>query len=227
MNFALSSLPSSSPPALIVSAYLVNSKRPRLIVEQPSAAFIRASGKCAECHRNLQYSIVHEFEMSKHAAKGVTCLDMPSGGAETSGNESLHFCHQREVDGGQLPVLSRNHLSAVPPQPARGGIVGGGRGRHGFLRRNKSLCRTISQPGGVKRPAHPLTRLEGGAAPKAAVTVATVSANQTKTAPSAIARPPHAAHVVGGTRAPASTCGQSISARTIRNWKFTPNRSTA
>ena len=60
---------------LIVSAYLVNSKRPRLIVEQPSAAFIRASGKCAECHRNLQYSIVHEFEMSKHAEKGVTCLD--------------------------------------------------------------------------------------------------------------------------------------------------------
>ena len=60
---------------LIVSAYLVNSKRPRLIVEQPSAAFIRASGKCAECHRNLQYSIVHEFEMSRHAEKGVTCLD--------------------------------------------------------------------------------------------------------------------------------------------------------
>jgi cytochrome c553 len=46
--------------ALIVSAYLVNSKRPRVQVEQPSADFVQASGKCAECHRNNQYSIVHE-----------------------------------------------------------------------------------------------------------------------------------------------------------------------
>ena len=48
--------------ALIISAYLVNSRRPRVVVEQPSAAFVRASGKCAECHLNTQYSIVHEFE---------------------------------------------------------------------------------------------------------------------------------------------------------------------
>ena len=60
---------------LIVSAYLVNSKRPRIVVDQPNADYIKASGKCAECHRNNQYSIVHEYEMSKHAQKGVTCLD--------------------------------------------------------------------------------------------------------------------------------------------------------
>ena len=36
---------------LIVAAYLVNSKRPRVVVEQPSAALVSASGKCAECHR--------------------------------------------------------------------------------------------------------------------------------------------------------------------------------
>src|ERR1041385_4322384 len=61
--------------SLIVSAYLINSRRPRVVVEQPSAAFVRASGKCAECHLNTQYSIVHEFEMSAHAKKGINCLD--------------------------------------------------------------------------------------------------------------------------------------------------------
>jgi len=60
---------------LIVAAYLVNSQRPSIVVDQPNVAFIKASGKCAECHRNNQYSIVHEYEMSKHAQKGVTCLD--------------------------------------------------------------------------------------------------------------------------------------------------------
>jgi hydroxylamine dehydrogenase len=35
---------------LIVSAFLVNRARPRVEVEQPSADFVRASGKCAECH---------------------------------------------------------------------------------------------------------------------------------------------------------------------------------
>ena len=46
---------------LIVSAYLVNSQRPRIVVDQPNVDFIKASGKCAECHRNNQYSIVHEY----------------------------------------------------------------------------------------------------------------------------------------------------------------------
>ncbi len=56
--------------ALMISAYLLNSRRPRTEVEQPSAAFVRATGKCAECHINSQYSVVHEFEMSAHARKG-------------------------------------------------------------------------------------------------------------------------------------------------------------
>jgi hypothetical protein len=39
--------------AMIVSAYLLHSRRPRSEVEQPTAAFVRATGKCAECHLNL------------------------------------------------------------------------------------------------------------------------------------------------------------------------------
>ena len=61
--------------ALIISAFLINRARPRGETEQRSAEFVRASGKCAECHSRLQYSVVHEYEMSRHAQQGVNCLD--------------------------------------------------------------------------------------------------------------------------------------------------------
>ena len=61
--------------ALILGAFLINRARPRVETEQPGGSFVRASGKCAECHARLQYSVVHEYEMSKHAQKGVNCLE--------------------------------------------------------------------------------------------------------------------------------------------------------
>src|SRR6476646_4954838 len=61
--------------ALIVSAFLINRKRPSVETAQPTADFVRASGKCAECHARLQYSVGHEYEMPPHAKKGVNCLD--------------------------------------------------------------------------------------------------------------------------------------------------------
>ncbi|HUJ16126.1 MAG TPA: multiheme c-type cytochrome [Thermoanaerobaculia bacterium] len=61
--------------ALIVAAFIINSLRPRVETQQPTAASVRASGKCAECHARETPAIVHEYEMSRHAARGVNCLD--------------------------------------------------------------------------------------------------------------------------------------------------------
>src|ERR1700722_19567213 len=61
--------------ALILAAFLINRARPQVETEQPSADLVRATGKCAECHARAQYSVVHEYEMSAHARKGVNCLD--------------------------------------------------------------------------------------------------------------------------------------------------------
>ena len=61
--------------ALILSAFLLHRARPRAEVDQPTADFIKATGKCAECHANQQYSVVYEYELSKHAEKGISCLD--------------------------------------------------------------------------------------------------------------------------------------------------------
>ena len=65
--------------ALIFAALIINNSRPTVetggAVGQPAAQFIRATGKCAECHRRETSSIVHQYEMSRHSVKGVTCLE--------------------------------------------------------------------------------------------------------------------------------------------------------
>jgi hydroxylamine dehydrogenase len=60
---------------LVLGGFLINRQRPRVETDQPGAAFVRATGKCAECHTQQQYSVVHEYELSVHAQKGVNCLD--------------------------------------------------------------------------------------------------------------------------------------------------------
>jgi hydroxylamine dehydrogenase len=61
--------------ALVVAAMLVNVRRPFAERTQPSATLARATGKCADCHRRETSAIIHEFERSQHAAKGINCMD--------------------------------------------------------------------------------------------------------------------------------------------------------
>jgi hydroxylamine dehydrogenase len=61
--------------ALIVAAFIINSRRPPIETQQPAAANIRASGKCGECHSRETPAITQEYAMSRHAARGVNCLD--------------------------------------------------------------------------------------------------------------------------------------------------------
>ena len=61
--------------ALLVGALLVHQRRPRVEREQPTADLVRATGKCASCHREETGAIVEEYESSRHAAAGINCLD--------------------------------------------------------------------------------------------------------------------------------------------------------
>ena len=151
--------------ALILSAYLINSRRPRVIVEQPSAAFVRASGKCAECHLNTQYAVVHEFEMSAHAKKGLNCLDChqaAQGQRSTNHNgfiittavtpANCRACHEAIYQ----QFLHSRHAAASWAAVA---------GDKDFTAEQVAFGEQY-QPGGVRRPPHPLTTLEGQAATK-------------------------------------------------------------
>jgi hydroxylamine dehydrogenase len=61
--------------ALIVAAFLVNARRPKTERSEPTPALVEATGKCAECHRHETPAIIDQFERSRHAVKGVNCLD--------------------------------------------------------------------------------------------------------------------------------------------------------
>src|SRR3954468_22592500 len=76
---------------LMVGALLINRARPRPETEQPTASFVRATGKCAECHTRQQYSVVHEYEMSRHAQRGITCLDCHQPAASQHGEAHPGF----------------------------------------------------------------------------------------------------------------------------------------
>src|ERR1043166_1953717 len=112
MNFRAVFIAITIATALILAAYLVNSRRPRVIVEQPSAAFVRASGKCAECHLNAQYSIVHEFEMSSHAKKNVNCLDCHQVAQRQKGTNHNGFV----INTGVTPANCRTCHEAIYEQ---------------------------------------------------------------------------------------------------------------
>jgi nitrate/TMAO reductase-like tetraheme cytochrome c subunit len=149
--------------ALILGAFLVNRARPKVETEQPTADFVRASGKCAECHARLQYSVVHEYEMSAHAKKGITCLDchQPSEGQQkkdhhgfvisthlTAGN--CRSCHE----GVYQEFLHSRHAA-----PSWAAIYG----EKGLTPEQVAFSEQF-QPGGTKRPPHPFVNAEGGAA---------------------------------------------------------------
>src|SRR5512142_799912 len=60
---------------LVGAGYTVNRLRPARDVERASAAEVKATGRCAECHRLQTAGIVKQYEDSQHARAGVTCLD--------------------------------------------------------------------------------------------------------------------------------------------------------
>jgi len=149
--------------ALILSAFLLHRARPRVEVDQPRADFVKATGKCAECHANQQYSVVHEYELSKHAEKGISCLDchQPQQGQQkkehngfvitagiTPGN--CRPCHE------QIYQEFQRSRHAAPSWAAVFGEKG--------LAPEQADFAEKYHPGYVKRPANALAQLEGPSA---------------------------------------------------------------
>jgi hydroxylamine dehydrogenase len=148
---------------LIVAGFLVNRARPKAETQQPTADFVRASGKCAECHARLHYSVVHEYEMSAHAKKGINCLDchQPVAGQQkvdhhgftisahlTAGN--CRSCHEE---------IYQEFLRSRHAAPSWAAV----HGEQGLSPEQVSFSEQF-QPGGTKRPPNPLVAAEGKAA---------------------------------------------------------------
>ena len=149
--------------SLILAALIINSRRPAVETSQPTPEFIRATGKCAECHRRETAAVVVEFEQSRHAATGVNCLDchksqdgqkdMEHRGfviAERVTAKNCNQCHTTEYQ----QFLRSRHAA-----PAYAAILGD----EPFTTEQVEFSEQFHK-GAVKRPANALARLEGEAA---------------------------------------------------------------
>ena len=149
---------------LIITGFLINRARPKVETGQPSEALVRASGKCAECHIRQQYSVVHEYEMSVHAQKGVNCLDCHQPAQNQQGHEHHGFVITTKLTAGNCrschegiyQEFLRSRHAAVS-----WAAVYGEQG----LKPEQVAFSEQYQPGGVKgRAQHPFVTLEGGSA---------------------------------------------------------------
>jgi hypothetical protein len=149
--------------ALIISAFLVNRARPAVESGQPSASLARATGKCAECHAQQQYAIVHEFEMSRHAQKGINCLDCHQP-ADGQGRKEHHgFVISTKLTAGNCrschESIYQEFLRSRHAAPSWAAVYG-----QAGLKPEQVEFSERFQPGGTRRPPHPLVGLEGQSA---------------------------------------------------------------
>ncbi len=149
--------------ALILSGFLINRARPKADTEQPTADFVRASGKCAECHARLQYSVVHEYEMSAHAKKGVNCLDCHQPGQGQEKKDHHGFVISAHLTAGNCRSchegIYQEFLHSRHAAPSWAAIDG----EKGLTPQQVSFSEQF-QPGGTRRPPHPFVTAEGGSA---------------------------------------------------------------
>ena len=149
---------------LIVAAFLINRARPKTETGGPSSEFVRASGKCAECHSRTQYSIVHEYEMSRHAQKGVNCLDchQAAAGQDKKDHHGFVIASVRLTAGNCRSCheqIYQQFLHSRHAATSWAAIYG----EKGLTPEQVSFSETY-QPCGTKRPPHPFTQLEGPSA---------------------------------------------------------------
>lgn len=149
--------------ALILAAFLVNRARPRVETEQPSAAAVRATGKCADCHSRTQYSVVHEYELSMHAQKGVTCLDCHQPAANQEKKDHHGFVITTQMTAGNCrschEQIYQQFLHSRHAAPAWAAVFG----EKGLTPEQVNFSEQY-QPGGTRRPPHPFVQLEGSSA---------------------------------------------------------------
>jgi hydroxylamine dehydrogenase len=148
---------------LIVAAFLINRARPRVETDQPSAAFVRASGKCAECHTRQQYSVVHEYEMSKHAEKGVNCLDCHQPASNQQKREHNGFTISAKLTAGNCRTCHAPIYEEYLHSRHAGVSWAAVFGAEGLSAEQVDVAERY-QPGYARRPPHPFVKIEGPSA---------------------------------------------------------------
>ncbi len=149
--------------ALIVAAFMINRQRPKVETDQPNAALVRATGKCAECHLRQQYSVVHEFEMSRHGEKGITCLDCHQPAPNQKGKEHNGFTITAQMTAGNCRSCHEGVYEEFERSRHAAVSWAAVYGAEGLSPEQVSFAEKY-HPGYANRPPHPFVKLEGTSA---------------------------------------------------------------
>ncbi len=149
--------------ALLFAALLVNAQRPSAQTAQPSAAMVTAAGKCAECHRRETSAIVHEYEMSEHAKKNVSCLDChrPAEGQESGDHRG--FVIAKHLTAKNCAQCHPTEYQQFARSRHAGASWASVNGTQGFTPEQVSFSEQF-HPGWIQRPPMAIGQLEGKSA---------------------------------------------------------------
>lgn len=149
--------------ALLVSGFLIHSARPEIDLARATPAQVRATGKCASCHRQETEAIVVEYERSRHAAVGTTCLDCHTPTDGQDGVEHRGFTITASVTAANCAQCHTSQytefLRSRHAAPSMGAVLGS----EPFTEEQIAFAER-HHPGSVLRPANALVALEGPAA---------------------------------------------------------------
>jgi hypothetical protein len=147
---------------LVLAGFLINRQRPASDTSQGSAALVSATGKCAECHTEQHYSIVHEYELSAHAAKGINCLECHQPAQNQEKTDHHGFVIAKSLTAANCrschPTEYEQFLRSRHAAPSWAAVYG----EKGLPPEQVDFSEKY-QPGACKRPANPLVALESGA----------------------------------------------------------------
>jgi hypothetical protein len=151
---------------LVLAGFLINSRRPSIETGQPNAAAVRATGKCAECHTQQQHSVVHEYELSMHARKGVSCLDCHQAAANQKKREHHGFEISPALTAGNCrschEQIYQQFVRSRHAAPSWAAVYGDEKvGDQPQLTAEQVAYSEKFHPGSAKRSANALTKLEG------------------------------------------------------------------
>jgi len=107
--------------------------------------------------------VVHEYEMSAHATKGVNCLDCHQPQDKQEREDHHGFVIAKHLTAGNCgqchEPIYQEFLRSRHAAPSWAAIYG----EKGLTPEQVSYSETY-QPGGTRRPAHPFVQAEGGSA---------------------------------------------------------------
>ncbi len=148
---------------LVVVVIMFHTNRPQVETHQPSADFVRATGKCATCHRRETAAVVHQFESSQHAKNGVSCLDCHRGVDNQETKPHSGFTIAKELTAkncsGCHSTEYQQFLRSRHAAPAWAAVAGA----KDFTAEQIAFSEKYHK-GAVDRPANPLAIAEGESA---------------------------------------------------------------